>query len=275
MTNRLVFLSCSTNPRDQPLLLATCFKERWERNGRVAFMLFSGMQKSQRLLVEVVVRGNAPFDPQARVKGMTGYSVASTSIPRTRSRLVGPRLRRSALALLAATGSASVLSGFVLVPSVSAAHLKAHSSNSSASAFCAKMPASKVSSIVGSTVTLGEAVVQGAILVCLYDGSSTTVTLEKETGMAASGLSSLQKAEAGHKKLFYASQPNPLPKGTTISFSPLAALGSNAFYWTGVIEGTRYSGADAFKGTTGYFTEMRGPLEQSKVKQLEQLVLSA
>ncbi len=168
-----------------------------------------------------------------------------------------------------------VLSTVALVPSLSAARLRAHTSNSAASAYCAKMPASMVSSIVGSTVDLEEAVVSGSTLVCLYHGSTNTVTLEKETGMAASGIATRQKAEAGHKKLFYASQPTPLPKGTTISFEPLAALGSSAFYWTGVIAGMPYSGADAFKGTTGYFSEMRGALKKSPLEDLERLALSA
>jgi hypothetical protein len=137
------------------------------------------------------------------------------------------------------------------------------------------MPASKVSSIVGSSVALTDAMVQGSTLVCLYEGSSGAITLEKETGMAASGIATRQKAEAGHKKLFYASQPKPLPKGTTISFSSLSGLGSSAFYWTGVIEGKPYSGADAFKGTTGYFSEMGGALQQSKLEQLERLALAA
>jgi hypothetical protein len=67
----------------------------------------------------------------------------------------------------------------------------------------------------------------------------------------------------------------PLPKGTTISFEPLGALGPNAFYWTGVIGGSPYSGADAFKGTTGYFSEMSGSLQQAKLELLERLALSA
>jgi hypothetical protein len=153
--------------------------------------------------------------------------------------------------------------------------VKAHSSSSSVSTFCAKMPASKVSSIVGSTLTLAEAVVQRGISVCLYNGATNTVTLEKEPNLPASQTGTRQGAEAAHKKLFYASQPTPLPKGTTISFVPLAGLGNSAFYWNGMIEGTSYSGADAFKGSTGYFTEMRSALQQSKVKRLEQLLLAA
>jgi hypothetical protein len=137
------------------------------------------------------------------------------------------------------------------------------------------MSSSKVSSIVGWTVTFDEPVVEGSTIACLYEGSSGNVTIEKETGMEASGIATRQKAEAGHKKLFYASQPKPLPKGTTISFTPLAALGSNAFYWNGVIGGSPYSGADAFKGTTGYFSEMPRALQQSKLEQLERLALSA
>jgi hypothetical protein len=150
-----------------------------------------------------------------------------------------------------------------------------HLTNSAASEYRAKLPSSKVSSIVGWTVTFAEPVVEGTTIACLYEGSSGNVTIEKEAGMAASGIATRQRAEAGHKKLFYASQPKPLPKGTTISFAPLAALGSSAFYWTGVIEGSPYSGADAFKGTTGYFSEMAGTLQESKLEQLERLALSA
>ena len=46
----------------------------------------------------------------------------------------------------------------------------------------------------------------------------------------------------------------------------------NPFPYGHILPG--YGGADAFKGTTGYFAEMRGPLEQSKVEKLERLVLS-
>lgn len=42
-----------------------------------------------------------------------------------------------------------------------------------------------------------------------------------------------------------------------------------------MIEGSPYSAADAFKGTTGYFSEMPGQLQQTKLKKLEQLALSA
>lgn len=124
-------------------------------------------------------------------------------------------------------------------------------------------------------MTLGEPVVAGGTIACLYEGSAGNVSIERETGMAASGIATRQKAEAGHKKLFYASQPKPLPKGTTISFTPLAALGASAFYWTGVIGGSAWSGADAFKGTTGYFSEMPGTLQKSKLEQLERLALAA
>lgn len=93
--------------------------------------------------------------------------------------------------------------------------------------------------------------------------------------MSASGIATRQKAEDGHKKLFYASQPKPLLKGTKISFSPLSGLGLSAFYWNGVIAGHTYSGADAFKGTTGYFTEISTPLVKTMVDKLEELVLAA
>lgn len=154
-------------------------------------------------------------------------------------------------------------------------NIAAAGESNAATSFCAKMPSSKVSSIVGWTVTLGAPVVAGRTIACLYEGSGGDVSIEKESNMAASGIATRQKAEAGHKKLFYASQPQPLPKGTTISFEPLAALGASAFYWTAVIEGSAWSGADAFKGTTGYFSEMPGKLQQSKLEALERLALAA
>lgn len=116
------------------------------------------------------------------------------------------------------------MSGFTFAPSALAARVKTHLSKSSASAFCAKMPSSKFSSIVGWAVTLGAPVVAGATVACLYEGSSGNVGIERETGMLASGISTREKAEAGHRKLFYASQPKPLPEGTTISFVPSRRL---------------------------------------------------
>lgn len=194
---------------------------------------------------------------------LSGARLASPGVPRDDARVWR---RRGVVPFLAAcVGAASVV---VLAPSIADAA-------QSASANCAHVPASKVSSIVGWRVTLGDALVEGATIGCLYERSAGNVTIEKETGMSASGIATRQKAEAGHKKLFYASQPKPLPKGTTISFSPLSALGPIAFYWTGMIDGSPWSGADAFKGTTGYFSEMPGTLQRSKLEQLERLAISA
>lgn len=153
-----------------------------------------------------------------------------------------------------------------------AANLEAHAS--SASAYCAGMPASKVSAIVGWSVTLSDELVHGSTLVCLYQGSAGTVTLEKETGIVASTIATRSKAEAAHKKLFYASQPHPLPAGTTISFTAATALGPLAFYWNGVIGAMPYSGADDYQGTTGYFAEMSSALQSSRMAKLEQLALA-
>jgi hypothetical protein len=220
---------------------------------------------------EVVVRDEASLVQRERASRMTNclHGTASALGKPRRKR----RPRRGAVTLLSANASVLVLSAVGLAPAASASQVTAHASSSSA--FCAKMPSGKVSSIVGWSVTLGQPVVEGTTVACLYQGTSGNVTIEKETGMAASSIATRQKAEASHKKLFYASQPKPLPKGTTISFSPLAALGSNAFYWTGVIAGSPYSGADAFKGTTGYFSEMTGKPQDSKLEKLEQLALSA
>lgn len=206
---------------------------------------------------------------------MIHFSVTPEAVVDAFHKTTRSRRWRGAVSLLAVSAGITLISTVALTSVAGAAQIEAHATSASASAFCAKMPSSKVSSIVGWTVTLDQPVVEGSTIACLYQGSSGNVTLEKETGMPASGISTLKESEATHKKLFYASQPAPLPKGTTLSFKPLAALGSNAFFWNGVIEGKPYSGADAFKGTTGYFAEMPRALQTTKVELLERLALSA
>lgn len=130
------------------------------------------------------------------------------------------------------------------------------------------MTAARVASIIGWTVTFNDAVDKGPTLACLYEGSVGNVTIEKESGIPASSFSTLAKAESGTRASF--------PKGTRISFFPLSALGPRAFFWTAVIGGHPFSGANDYKATkTGYFSEMAGTLQRTRLEQLEKLAIAA
>lgn len=128
------------------------------------------------------------------------------------------------------------------------------------------MPSSKVSSIVGWTVVSNAPVVKGSILACIYAGSAGNVSIEKETGLLASDLATLSKAEEMAKAIF--------PKGTRITFTPLTALGYTSYYWTAVLGGSPFSGANTNRGTTGYYAEMSGRLQRTALLKLDQLAIS-
>jgi hypothetical protein len=192
--------------------------------------------------------------------------LVAVGVPRRAAPSSAPKLRgrRGAVAFVVAS-SCAVLA-FEFAPSAAEAVVSVPHS-SAASAYCARLPATKVSSVVGWTVTFTDADVKGSIFACLYQGSTGNVTIEKETGLPASDLATRGDAEAMTQAMF--------PKGTKITFTPLSALGPAAFYWTAVIGGHPFSGANTNKGTTGYDSEMSGTLQQSKLEQLEELGISA
>jgi hypothetical protein len=194
---------------------------------------------------------------------MAHRSIGGKPSPQTFVRHARVR-RRGTVALAVAGGWAALL--LALAPVADAQADSRLTPASAASTYCAHLPASKVSAIVGWAVRLEDAMVKNTILVCLYVGSGN-VSLEKDTPMSISAFSTRAKAEAMAKEMF--------PKGTPITFSPLPALGATAFYWTAIIGGHPFSGANDNRGVTGYYSEMSGSLQRAKLVQLERLAISA
>jgi hypothetical protein len=114
---------------------------------------------------------------------------------------------------------------------------------SSVSSFCARLPASKVSSAVGAKVVLREATVSHGALECIYFGTEEVV-ISMHPGLPASEVSSRTKAEQ-----FLAGES---PKGVKFTFGALSSIGPTAFSWTYVLNGGRLVGVSNNKGTTGY-----------------------
>ena len=134
------------------------------------------------------------------------------------------------------------------------------------STFCAHVPASKVSSAVGTSVVLRSATVVKGTLECEYAGSVVVVIL-KEPSIPAAKLATRASAEATARSGF--------PAGTKIAFSALPALGASAFSWTATIAGTAFAGIGANKGSTGYGVEVSGKPRIATDKQLIELGMSA
>ena len=137
---------------------------------------------------------------------------------------------------------------------------------SPAAAYCSHLPASKIGPIVG-----GKAVFRGATSVktaldCEYTAGTAVIVLLKETGIPASGLATLAKAEATALKGF--------PPGTKVKFSPLPALGKTSFSWTATIEGEQFGGVGENKGTTGYGAELSGKADIPKLERLIALAIA-
>jgi len=131
-----------------------------------------------------------------------------------------PRRRRArvrrAVPLLLATGTLAV-SVLVAVPNGAGAQTEAPSGYSSAaSTYCARIPAARVSSIVGATVALLEAVDVKRMLECIYEGGLGIVGVDKEPGAPSAHGVTLAKAEATAASAF--------PNGTKVTFSPLPSL---------------------------------------------------
>lgn len=173
-----------------------------------------------------------------------------------------PRHIRRGAGLLLAAGACltPVAAIFVPVQAATATQNRALlTPHSAVSTYCAHLPASKVSSTVGATVSLREAIVVKTALECVY-GGTVTVLISKESSMPASELATLAKAEATAAAGF--------PKGTKLRFSPLPSLSPTAFSWTTTINGGPFGGVANNKGTTGYGIELSGKLQLSKLERL-------
>ncbi|MGA2805575.1 MAG: hypothetical protein ABSF89_14510 [Acidimicrobiales bacterium] len=166
---------------------------------------------------------------------------------------------RSAGMLLAA-GSCAV--SLAVLPATAQAQLPGRNSTprSVVSTFCSHLPAAKVSSIVGSTVSLFEAVLKKTTLECIYLGkvAATTahpideVVISKEPGIPASQLATRTAAEAR-----IAAES---PKGVKLIFTSLPSVGPTAFSWTynKALNGGQLVGIADNRGTTGYGVALGG-----------------
>jgi hypothetical protein len=131
---------------------------------------------------------------------------------------------------------------------------------SAVSSFCAKIPASKVSSTIGTTVSLSQAVLEKTTLECIYFGKTAAsathpideVVISMQPGIPASELSTRARAEAR-----VAAES---PKGVKLIFAPLPSVGSTAFSWTYAqsLNGGQLVGVADNKGTTGYGVALGG-----------------
>jgi len=166
--------------------------------------------------------------------------------------------RRSAGMLLAA-GSCAV--SLAVLPATAEAQLPGRSTPRSAvSTLCSHLPASKVSSIIGTRVSLLRAVREKTTLECIYLGKVAAtakhpideVVISKEPGIPASELSTRARAEAR-----VAAES---PKGVKLIFTSLPAVGPTAFSWTYAksLNGGQLVGVANNKGTTGYGVALGG-----------------
>lgn len=169
------------------------------------------------------------------------------------------RTRRSVVMLLAACGCATFL---VALPASSQARLSGRTATpSSAAAFCAKIPAARVSSTIGATVSLTQAVLEKTTLECIYFGKTAAsathpideVVISMEPRIPASELSTRAKAEAR-----VAAES---PKDVKLIFTSLPSVGSTAFSWTytQALNGGQLVGVADNKGTTAYGVVLGGP----------------
>jgi len=171
----------------------------------------------------------------------------------------GIRARRSAGMLLAAGSCAASL---LILPATAQSQQSGRTATpgSAASNFCAKIPASKVSSTVGTTVSLLRAVLEQTTLECIYFGKTAAsaahpideVVISMQPGIPASELATRAKAEAR-----IAAES---PKGVKLIFTSLPSVGPTAFSWTYAqsLNGGQLVGVADNKGTTGYGVALGG-----------------
>ena len=186
------------------------------------------------------------------------FSAGASHTPTTISIRCRAWAWRSAGMLLAAGSCAVSLA--IFPATAEALQPSATGPRSTVSTFCAHIPATKVSSIVGTTVSLFEAVVKSNALECIYFGKVAAsvahpideVVITKQPGIPASQLATRAKAEAR-----IAAES---PKGVKLIFTSLPSVGSTAFSWTygEALNGGQLVGVADNKGTTGYGVALGG-----------------
>ncbi len=185
---------------------------------------------------------------------MTRFASASHTATTTSIRR-GAWARRSTGVLLAVGGCAAIL---VVLPATAQAQVSGRISTprSAASTFCQNknLSVSKVSSIVGTTVSLFQAVLEKTTLECIYFGKVAAtvshpideVVISMQPSIPAAELATLAAAEARVAAL--------APKGVKLIFNSLPSVGKTAFSWTysKALNGGQLVGIADNKGTTGY-----------------------
>lgn len=197
------------------------------------------------------------------------------------SRLAGTeqrcRLARRGAVLALAAGAALASSAVVPAAAQGARHVapgaartvpaRAVAPNISAAQYCAHLPSSAISAVVGSTVKLEEADGQKSNTIeCIYFGT-VEVLVTRETNIPAADVASRAAAEK--------TIATGLPKGTKVTFAPLPTLGPNAFTFTAKENGGTFTGAGDNKGTTGYGALISGKPAISKLVSLLKLDFAA
>ena len=166
----------------------------------------------------------------------------------------------ASLAVLPATAQAEQRSTAGPLRAASVLAGRSSAPRSAVSTFCSHLPASKVSSVVGTKVSLFEAVLEKTTLECIYFGKVAAsaahpideVVISKEPGIPASQLATRAKAEAR-----VAAES---PKGVKLIFTSLPSVGPTAFSWTytKALNGGQLVGVADNKGTTGYGVALGG-----------------
>jgi hypothetical protein len=185
---------------------------------------------------------------------------------------VGPTRVRAVLGAALVAGS---LGGVLLVsygtaaamPPAGASTVSSGSATSAAAGFCSRLSIPQIDAIVGAHVSLVEVTTKGKILACVYQGIPDNLSIETQTGLPLSSVSSNSAAEAGTKSAF--------PPRSKLSFAAVPSFGPVAFTWTTHISGQAFSGLNVYKGTTGYFVEMGGGLKLSPLEKLVKLAIAA
>ena len=162
--------------------------------------------------------------------------------------------------------------------SVSAAGASAHSPSgpidraprahaSSAPAFCSRLSAAKIGSIVGGSVTLAQTSAKGKIIACIFSGSGGTTSIETQTGLPATATATLSGAEKAATANF--------PAGLKITFDAVPSIGPTAYSWSAKIGGAPYVGLNTHQGSVGYDVEMQGALRLSVLEKLVKLEIAS
>jgi hypothetical protein len=127
------------------------------------------------------------------------------------------------------------------------AQARSATTSAPAKAYCATLPASKVSSIMGFNVQLFDTFVQqGGVFVCVYGGRRVEVDVYKRSGLQHSQIATQQTFEAlviNHPKV-------------KANIQLLPKVGRYAFSWTATLNRGAVVGVATRFGTTAYYVKI-------------------